>query len=71
MRGFSNLAKACWKTQRENELTDKEMVYMLNSLKSHYQTNSQIKRDINQEYLETLLKATFEVISNKIEGDKK
>jgi len=65
MNGFSNLAKACWETQKENGLSDKEMVYMLNSLKSHYQTNSQIQRDIDQEYLETLLKATFLVISEK------
>ena len=67
MKGFSNLAKACWETQKNNELSDKEMVYMLNSLKSHYQTNSQMERDIDQEYLETLLKATFLVISDKIE----
>ena len=71
MKGFSTLAKACWETQKENELSDKEMIYMLNSLKSHYQTNSQIKRDIDQEYLESLLKAAFQVISDEIEGDKK
>ena len=65
------LARDCWRIQKECELSDGEMVFLLNMLKSHYETNSEVDGEIDRDYLENLIKACFMVIGeNFAEGDK-
>lgn len=71
MKGYSVLARACWKVQNEHDLTDREMVFMLDSLRKHYKTNSEIKGQVDRDYLEKLLEATLMVISEKYEEGAK
>lgn len=65
MRGFADLVKSCWKIQKEKELSDKEMVELLEIVKARYQEKAR-----EREHIEDLVKRTL-ITLNRGMGDKR
>ena len=64
MQGFNDLVKNCWSIQAEYNLSNIEMLQLINKLKKHYEKRNEINQEYEREHIRNLINATFQTIKD-------
>jgi len=64
MQGFNDLVKKCWYIQGEYNLSNIEMLHLINKMKKHYEKRTEINQEYERKYIRNLINATFQTIKD-------